>query len=58
MRRLVILISLVGAAWWLLSRRRPQAVRVSVGYVDGSAVSPPDGSPEQERLAAAARGAL
>jgi hypothetical protein len=58
MRKLVVLASLVAAAWWFFTRRRTVGDRVSVGYVDGSAVSPAEGSPEHERLAQAARGAL
>jgi hypothetical protein len=58
MRRLLVLASLAAAAWWLLTRRRPAEVRTLVGYTDGSAVAPPDGSSEQERLVAAARDAL
>jgi hypothetical protein len=58
MRKLVVLAGLVAAAWWFFTRRRPPGDRVSVGYVDGSAVSPPEGSREHERLAEAARSVL
>lgn len=58
MRKLVLLASLAAAAWWFFTRRRPAADRVSVGYVDGSAVSPADGSPDHERLAQVARSVL
>jgi hypothetical protein len=58
MRRLLVLASLAAAAWWLLTRSRTHAARVTVGYVDGSAVSPPDGSAEREPFVAVARGAL
>jgi hypothetical protein len=58
MRKLVVLAALVGAAWWFFTRKRPAGDRVSVGYVDGSAISPAEGSPEHERLAQAARSAL
>jgi hypothetical protein len=58
MFRLLALAALVAAAWWLLTRRRPAPIRVVVGYADGSAIEPPEGSLEQERLVASARDAL
>jgi hypothetical protein len=58
MRKVVVLAAAVAGAWWFLTRRRPDPVRVVVGYADGSALEPPDGSPERERLLHAARGAL
>jgi hypothetical protein len=58
MRRLLVLGSLIAVAWWLVTRRRPAPVRVLVGYADGSALEPADGSPERERLLSAARAAL
>jgi hypothetical protein len=58
MRKLIVLAALAAVAWWFFRRSRPAAVRVSVGYVDGSAVSPAEGSPEHERLADVARAAL
>jgi hypothetical protein len=58
MRKLIFIALLAAAAWWLLTRRRPAPLRVVVGYADGSAVEPPEGSLEQERLVASARDAL
>jgi hypothetical protein len=58
MRRLLVLGALIAGAWWLLTRRRPTPVRVVVGYADGSAIEPHDGSPERDRLLAAAGDAL
>lgn len=58
-RRLLFLVALAGAAWWLLSRRgggrQPEVV---VGYADGSAVTLEEGSPEAERLLGIARGVV
>jgi hypothetical protein len=58
MRRLLVLIGLAAAAWWFLTRRRPESLRVVVGFADGSAIEPPDGSLERERLVTTARDAL
>jgi hypothetical protein len=58
MRRLLVLIGLAAAAWWFLSRRRPELLRVVVGFADGSAIEPPHGSLERERLVTTARDAL
>jgi hypothetical protein len=57
-RRLLVLASLAAAAWWLLTRKRETGVRATIGYADGSAVSPSEGSTDHERLVAAARDAL
>jgi hypothetical protein len=51
MRRLLMLVGIAGAAWWVLSRRGTTSPdRVTLGYVDGSSVTLEPGSPERERL--------
>jgi hypothetical protein len=59
MRRLAVLLALAALAWTLLSRRRrPPAALATIGYDDGSQLILEAGSPDLERLALAAEGAL
>lgn len=56
-RRLLFLVALAGAAWWLLSRRDgDREPGVVIGYADGSAVTL--AAPERERMLAIARDVL
>jgi hypothetical protein len=51
MRRLLVLVAIAGAAWWVLSRRGTTSPeRVTLGYADGSSVTLEPGSPERDRL--------
>jgi hypothetical protein len=58
MRKLLALAALVGGIFWLLRRRNASVPRAAIGYADGSSLSLEPGSPELDRLTAAARRAL
>ena len=59
MRKLLALTTVGAVLWRFLARRRqPTALRVVVGYDDGSIVSLEPGSPERELLVDAANQAL
>jgi hypothetical protein len=58
MRKLLVLLALAGGVFWLLRRRGAPAPRAAIGYADGSSLTLEPGSPELERLTAAARRAL
>lgn len=58
MRRLFALALIGGLAWWFLGRRRTDVESsVTIGYADGSSVTPAAGSPELDRLKQIAAGA-
>ncbi len=59
MRRVLVLLLVVGGPVFYLSRRRQERrERVRLYYNDGSMVTLESGAPEAEQLLAVARGAL
>ncbi len=58
MRRLVALLALAGAAWWLLRRSRDRQETATIGYADGSSITLEPGAPELEPLLAIGREAV
>jgi hypothetical protein len=59
MRRLVLLALAGALLWWILVRRRGGELPLAaLGYDDGSALTLEKGTPELERLVAAAESAL
>jgi hypothetical protein len=62
MRRVVVLLAAIGSlgAWLAWKRRESVAPveQVTIGFTDGSSMTLEAGSPERERLVAAAGGVL
>lgn len=58
-RKLLALVALAGAVWWLLTRRdERREATVVIGYGDGSAVTVTGDVPQRERLLEVARGVV
>jgi hypothetical protein len=60
MRKLLLLAVIGGIVYWFLNRRGGSGNRqsVTIGYVDGSAVTLEQGAPELDRLVQVASEAL